>query len=632
MLVNNQLSLGDGQTIVLSSGNLQATESGFNISNLVFYISNIQNGYFSLLPTNASVTRFLQSYVQSGQVQFVHSGDHQAPGYSVVVCDGNQATAPSPASINFIGAPSVTVSPVTVTPGGSTTLTTDNLNVTNTGGSSPNQIVFQVSNVQHGQFELNGSSTSISNFTLTQLTGQNVQLVQDNSNIAPSYSVSVAGDTGLSSAATPVTAQLCTSLTSSLSCAPVIVRNNLWVKQGESATLGSQNLYATTTSGQTLPANTVFYVTNINHGYFNVNGSSSSFFTEQQLQEGVVQFVDDGSDIAPSYQIAVQSSGLQTNSLAQVTLGFVNKPPYLSGALPNQVAAVGQPFTLAIGSSVFTDPQGDPLILSAAIYNSTQLLPAWLSFNPGANRFSGTPIESEVIDISLTATDPEGLSTEGEFTLTVLGQSSGGNNSLTTAIASSVASGAIGLFFLLLKICLQRAANRKLDQALGETGDYEQKVVRPLGRAIAQRLKITGFMGHTTGKEMLLFKDAVRTLLGSLSDRGIDLEDPQLNESRRAYLINEIAVQTKEYFLPSSRHCCRKSYRPIVSFFTSEVTPRQISTAAAAIADAVVQAQRQHKSSAVQLGLMSSSQSGRLSSPTSPTQLEVTAATASPLS
>ena len=624
VLVNNQLTISDGQTVVLSSANLQATETGFNPGNLTFYISNVQNGYFSLLPTNASVTRFLQTYVQNGQVQFVHSGDHQAPSYSVVVSDGSQVTTPSLASINFIGAPSVTATPVTVTPGGSNTLTTSNLNVTNTGGSSSNQIVFQVSNVQNGQFALNGSSTAVTNFTLTQLIDHSVQLVPDNSNIAPSYSVSVTGDTGLSSAPTTVTAQLCTSLTSSLNCAPVMVRNNLWVKQGASATLTSQNLYATTNGGQPLSSSTVFYVTNVNHGYFNVNGSSSSFFTEQQLQEGVVQFVDDGSNVAPSYQIAVQSSGLQTNSLAQVTLGFVNKPPYLSGALPNQVAAVDQPFTLAIGPSVFTDPQGDPLILSADLYNSTQPLPSWLSFNPGTNRFSGTPTESGVIDIGVTATDPEGLSTEGEFSLTVLNQSSGGNNSLTTTIASSVVSGTIGLFFLLLKICLQRAANKKLDEALGDTGDYEQKVVRPLGRAIAQRLKITGFMGHTTNREMRAFKDAVGTLLGCLLERGINLEDPQLNESRRAYLINEIAVQTKEYFLPSSRHCCRKSCRSAVSFFTSEVTPHQITTAAAAIADAVVQSQKQHKSSAVQLGLMSSSQSGRMSPPTSPTQLEET--------
>ncbi len=629
VLLENQLTLSNGQTVVVSTSDLQASETGFNDGQLIFMISNVQNGYFSLSPTNASVTRFLQSYVQNSQVQFVHSGDRQAPGYSVIVSDGSQVTVPSLASIHFIGAPSVTATPVTVTQGGSTTLTTSNLNVTNTGSSSSNQIVFQVSNVQHGQFVLNGSSTPITNFTLTQLVDHDVQLVQDNSNIAPSYSVSVTSDTGLSSAPIPVTAQLCTSLSGSSACAPMIVRNNLWVKQGTSATLSSQNLYATTTSGQTLPVNTVFYITNINHGYFNVNGSSSSFFTEQQLQEGVVQFVDDGSDIAPSYQITVQLSGLQTISLAQVALGFVNKPPYLSGTLPNQIAAIGQPFSLSLAPDTFTDPQGDPLILSADIYNSTQPLPAWLSFNPSTNRFSGTPTESEVIDIGVTATDPEGLSTEGEFSLTVLGQSSGGNNSLTTAIASSVASGTIGLFFLLLKICLQRAANRKLDQALGETGDYEQKVVRPLGRAIAQRLKITGFMGHTTNTEMLAFKDAVRALLGSLAEQGINLEDPQLNESRRAYLINEIAVQTKEYFLPSSRNCCRKSCRSVVSFFSPEVTPRQISTAAAAIADEVVQSQKPHKSSAVQLGLVSSSQGSRSSPPASPTQLEETETTAS---
>jgi hypothetical protein len=489
--------------------------------------------------------------------------------------------------------------------------------------------VFQVSNVQNGQFVLNGSSTSVTNFTLTQLIDHSVQLVQDNSNVAPSYSVKVTGDTGLSSAVTPVTAQLCTSLSSASACAPIIVRNNLWLKQGKSTTLTSQNLYATTTNGQALSASTVFYITNVNHGYFNVNGSSSSFFTEQQLQEGVVQFVDDGSNVAPSYQIAVQASGLQTNSFAQVTLGFVNKPPYLAGVLPNQIAAIGQLFTLAIGPSVFADSQGDPLILSAGIYNSTQSLPSWLSFNPGTNRFSGTPTESGVTDIGITATDPEGLSTEGEFSLTVLNPSSGGSNSLTTTIASSVVSGSIGLLFLLLKICLQRAANKKLDEALGESGDYEQKVVRPLGRAIAQRLKITGFMDHTTKREMVAFKDAVRTLLGCLAERGINLEDSQLSESRRAYLIHEIAAQTKEYFLPGSRNCCRKSCRSVVSFFTSEVTPHQISTAAAAIADAVVQAQKQHKFSAMQLGILSSSQSGSSQPVSPPSPQEETTATLS---
>ena len=615
VLLNNQLTLSDGETVVLSSANLQATESGFNASSLTFHVSNLQNGYFSLLPTNASVARFLQSYVQKGQVQFVHSGNHQAPSYSVVVSDGSQATAPSPASINFLGAPTVTA-----TPGGTTTLTTSNLNVSNTGGNSPNQIVFQVSNVQQGQFILNSTGAQISNFTLSQLANHNIELTQDSSNIAPSYSIAVTGSNGLSSASIPVTAQLCNSLTSALGCAPRVVRNNLWIKQGASTPLTTQNLYATDSSGQALPSDTVFYVTNVNHGYFDVNGSSSSYFTQQQLQAGVVKFVDDGANVAPSYQIAVQSSNLQTNSFAQVTLFFVNKPPYLAGALPNQIAAVGQPFTLTIAPSVFADPQGDPLVLTASIYNSTRSLPSWLSFNPSTNRFSGTPTQPGVLDIGVTASDPEGLSTVSEFSLTVLAPSAAGNNSLTTTIASSVVSGTIGLFFFILKVCLNRAASKKLESALGEGHEYEQKVVRPVAKAIAQRLKITGFMGGTTNREMLAFKDAVRTLLEVLTNHGVDLEFSKMSEIKRDNVINEIATQTKEYFLPSSRNCCTRSGQSFVSFFKAEVTPQQIRDAATAIAEAVIQAQKQHKSSAaqmIQMGILSSSQSG-VSQPVSP--------------
>ena len=88
--------------------------------------------------------------------------------------------------------------------------------------------------MQQGQFILNTTGAPVSNFTLTQLLDHTVQLVQDNSNIAPSYSISATSNNGLSSAPTPVTAQLCNSLTSSLGCAPKVVRNNLLVKQGAS--------------------------------------------------------------------------------------------------------------------------------------------------------------------------------------------------------------------------------------------------------------------------------------------------------------------------------------------------------------------------------------------------------------
>lgn len=85
-------------------------------------------------------------------------------------------------------------------------------------------------------------------------------------------------------------------------------------------------------------------------------------------------------------------------------------------------------------------------------------------------------------------------------------------------------------------------------------------------------------------------------LLTTLADQGLDLESPEMNETRRSYLINEIALQTKEYFLPSHQHYCRKGYQSLVSFFKAEATPLQIREAASVIAKAVIESVNRHKS------------------------------------
>ena len=532
------------------------------------------------------------------------TGNHQAPGYSIVVSDGSQATAPSPALIDFMGAPTLIETPVTVTPGGATTLTESNLNVTTTDGSSPSQITFSVNDVQHSQFILNTTGVTVSNFTQSQLIDRNVQLIQDNSNIAPSYSVLVTSSNGISSAPVPVSVQLCNSLTSSLECAPRIVRNNLWIKQGTPVTLTSQNLYATDSLGQPLADDAVFYVTNMNHGHFDVNGSLTSFFTEQQLQSGVVEFIDDGVGIAPSYEISVQEYNLQTNSLSQVTLSLVNKPPYLSGTLPNQIGVVGQPFSLTIAPNTFVDPQNDPLTLSVGLYNSTQSLPDWLSFHSGSNRLSGIPTQPDVFNIGVTAVDLEGLSTIADFSLTILARASIDDGSLKTKIVSSAVSGVIGLFFLLLKIGLQHAAHKKLEKTLGHD-KYARDVVGPVAKAIARRVKITGCMDYTTDQDMSAYKDAVCILLGALSLRGVDLEFSKMSETRRGHIISEIATQTRRCFFQRSRIAVHVFANRLISFFKAEVTPDSIRAEAPKIAAAVAEALNGHTSTVTQMSLLS---------------------------
>ena len=116
-------------------------ESGFNNSQLLFMVSNVQNGYFSTTPggngVKQNLTAFTQGQIQSGGVEFVHNGDHQAPGYGVLVTDGRQFTQPSSANIIFTDAPIVHQITLNVTLGETITLTPALLNITATDGSHP---------------------------------------------------------------------------------------------------------------------------------------------------------------------------------------------------------------------------------------------------------------------------------------------------------------------------------------------------------------------------------------------------------------------------------------------------------------------------------------------------------------
>lgn len=117
----------------------------------------------------------------------------------------------------------------------------------------------------------------------------------------------------------------------------------------------------------------------------------------------------------------VDTSDSQTFVIAVTTstdAGVVVTP------LANQTVGVHTPFSLS-ASGVFSGG-GENLTLSATLANGNQL-PSWLTFTPGAaalpptGTFSGTPLDADIgsIDVSLTATDPNGLITTDTFTITV---------------------------------------------------------------------------------------------------------------------------------------------------------------------------------------------------------------------
>ncbi len=78
-------------------------------------------------------------------------------------------------------------------------------------------------------------------------------------------------------------------------------------------------------------------------------------------------------------------------------------------------------FSFTIPGNTFTDADaGDTLTISASLSNG-DALPAWLTFDPDTQTFSGTPNEEDdsTLVLKVTATDQTGLTAEASFNLTL---------------------------------------------------------------------------------------------------------------------------------------------------------------------------------------------------------------------
>jgi hypothetical protein len=307
-----------------------------------------------------------------------------------------------------------------------------------------------------------------------------------------------------------------------------------------------------------------------------------SFFTEGQLKQGLVQFMQDGSSNIPYYQLSVAADGLQSASLpAGVFFSPITRPPRLTQPFPDQTVTVGKPFSFAIVNN-FIDPQGEAVTLTPQGVNKTYL-PSWLSYNPTNQRFSGTAPNPGITDVEIVGTNVDELSAQSDFIINATPNTTTSLSYLQKTIISAAVSGGVGLSFYLLKLGLKRAADRKLLDSLKQNQDeFDVNVVRPIAEAISKRVKITGFSGISENT-LDEFKGAVRTLIAELESRDIEIHLEKLEPSKRDALINEIATQTKLYLKD------KRSYgKAFCSFFAAEASPEDIRKAAPSIAEQIV--------------------------------------------
>ena len=129
---------------------------------------------------------------------------------------------------------------------------------------------------------------------------------------------------------------------------------------------------------------------------------------------------------------AIDASGGSTG----ISFNFrMNSAPLYTGGADNRTVILGHNFSFSLPSTVFTDPDGDSVSLSAMQqvtvaghydgegiwepeHDELQALPAWLTFNAVTRTFSGiAPSTAASVRINLQAIESYGLGNDVEFTL-----------------------------------------------------------------------------------------------------------------------------------------------------------------------------------------------------------------------
>ena len=326
-LINNQLMINQGQTVTIFSTQFSAEDLD-NINddpNLIFHSQCGSARIFSTIwQSGSGVNHFFQSQIEVGSMQFVHDGSKNAPSFSIAVSDSYISTTPQAGNVSFNLSPILGSNAMSINQGQTMVLTSAMFSATDPDDPAPG-LIFMVSNVQHGQFELVSSpGDAITRFIQSQIQNGTVQFVQDGTVYVPSDQVAVS-DSKMT--IVPQATKI------SFNAAPVLIKNQLTINQGQTIVVTGSDL--STTDPDNSASSLMFIVNNVLHGQFELvssPGSAITHFTQAEVQNDAIQFAQDGGAIAPSYRVAV-SDGKMTISSQPSMITFDASPELINNYL-----------------------------------------------------------------------------------------------------------------------------------------------------------------------------------------------------------------------------------------------------------------------------------------------------------
>jgi Ca2+-binding RTX toxin-like protein len=119
--------------------------------------------------------------------------------------------------------------------------------------------------------------------------------------------------------------------------------------------------------------------------------------------------------------VATDSAGATASTSVTLDVVRENHAPDVAAAIPNQTVSEDSVWSYVVAAATFADSDADDTLAYAATLVGDGALPTWLTFDPVARRFSGTPGNGNVgsVSIAVTATDTAGATASDAFDLKV---------------------------------------------------------------------------------------------------------------------------------------------------------------------------------------------------------------------
>lgn len=322
VFVVNSLNIANGGMAVPG---IVVTDEESTAAQLTLSVSALSGGRFELNGApGMGITVFTQAQVNAGSVLFIHDGAFAAPSYRLTVTDPGGLSVFKDVVVSFDNAnpaPQFLINTLDLSEGDSFIVTNGSISAID-GNDNNTQLTIAVSELQGGFFAYDATpGTKIFGFRQSEIDTNKVRFVHDGSNNAPSYRLTVSDPAGSS-----VTSLAVVRFTA-INDAPVLSVNALSITEG-----GSAVPVIDASDEESTPAQLTFTVSGLSGGRFEFIGSAGvavTQFTQAQIDNNQVRFVDAGSGTPPAYTLTV-SDGAASSVPSRVNLlgfGLVNDPP-----------------------------------------------------------------------------------------------------------------------------------------------------------------------------------------------------------------------------------------------------------------------------------------------------------------